>query len=61
LRSRIDRERYLNHIWSASAGKFWGKAGPVDGIAADPISIEGSLAPGRRKPLPVETTRHAFV
>jgi redox-sensitive bicupin YhaK (pirin superfamily) len=41
-------------------GKFWGKTGPVDGIAADPIYIDVSVAPGRRKTLPVETTRHAF-
>jgi redox-sensitive bicupin YhaK (pirin superfamily) len=41
-------------------GNFWGKSGPVDGIAADPIYLDVSLAPGRRKTLPVETTRHAF-
>jgi quercetin 2,3-dioxygenase len=41
-------------------GKFWGKRGPVDGIAADPVYIDVSVAPGRRKSLPVETTRHAF-
>ena len=41
-------------------GTFWGKAGPVDGIAADPIYLDVSVSPGRRKSLPVETTRHAF-
>jgi hypothetical protein len=41
-------------------GKFWGKTGPVDGIAADPIYVDVSVAPGRRTTLPVETTRHAF-
>jgi redox-sensitive bicupin YhaK (pirin superfamily) len=41
-------------------GKFWGKKGPVDGIAADPIYLDVSVAPGRRKTLPIETTRHAF-
>jgi hypothetical protein len=41
-------------------GKFWGKSGPVDGIAADPIYLDVSVPPGRRKTLPVETTRHAF-
>ena len=41
-------------------GSFWGKKGPVDGIAADPIYIDVSVAPGRRKSLPIETTRHAF-
>src|SRR5216683_761138 len=41
-------------------GKFWGKTGPVDGIAADPIYLDVSVPPGRRKTLPVEITRHAF-
>jgi redox-sensitive bicupin YhaK (pirin superfamily) len=41
-------------------GTFWGKHGPVDGIAADPIYLGVSVAPGPRKKLPVETTRHAF-
>jgi redox-sensitive bicupin YhaK (pirin superfamily) len=41
-------------------GTFWGKTGPVDGVAADPIYLDVSVAPGRRKSLPVETTRHAF-
>src|SRR6202046_5315234 len=41
-------------------GSFWGKKGPVDGIAADPIYLDVSVAPGRKKILPVETTRHAF-
>jgi quercetin 2,3-dioxygenase len=42
------------------SGKFWGKSGPVDGVAADPIYLDVSVAPGKRKTLPVETTRHAF-
>jgi hypothetical protein len=41
-------------------GTFWGKKGPVDGIAADPVYIDVSVPPGLRKTLPVETTRHAF-
>jgi len=41
-------------------GTFWGKKGPVDGIAADPMYLDVSVAPGRRKTLPIETTRHAF-
>jgi redox-sensitive bicupin YhaK (pirin superfamily) len=41
-------------------GEFWGKRGPVDGIAADPTYLDVSVPPGRRKTLPVETTRHAF-
>jgi hypothetical protein len=41
-------------------GSFWGKAGPVEGIAADPIYLDVSVPAGRRKTLPVETSRHAF-
>jgi redox-sensitive bicupin YhaK (pirin superfamily) len=41
-------------------GNFWGMKGPVDGVAADPVYLDVSVAPGRRKVLPVETTRHAF-
>jgi redox-sensitive bicupin YhaK (pirin superfamily) len=41
-------------------GKFWGKSGPVDGIAADPQYLDVWVPAGRRKILPVETTRHAF-
>ncbi|MCE9616240.1 MAG: pirin family protein [Lentisphaerae bacterium] len=41
-------------------GTFWGKRGPVEGIAADPTYVDVSVPPGRRKTLPVETTRHAF-
>ena len=41
-------------------GSFWGATGPVDGIAADPIYLDVSIPPGKRKTFPVETTRHAF-
>jgi redox-sensitive bicupin YhaK (pirin superfamily) len=41
-------------------GRFWGKTGPVEGVAADPIYLDISVPPGQRKTLPVETTRHAF-
>jgi hypothetical protein len=41
-------------------GKFWGKTGPVDGVAAEPIYLDVSVPPGHRKAIPVETTRHAF-
>jgi len=41
-------------------GSFWGKRGPVEGIAADPVYVDVSVPPGKRKTLPVETTRHAF-
>jgi redox-sensitive bicupin YhaK (pirin superfamily) len=41
-------------------GDFWGKRGPVDGVAADPRYLDVWVPPGRRKTLPVETERHAF-
>ena len=41
-------------------GSFWGMKGPVDGVAADPIYLDVTVPAGRRKILPVETTRHAF-
>ncbi|HEY7334776.1 MAG TPA: pirin family protein [Bryobacteraceae bacterium] len=41
-------------------GSFWGTKGPVEGVAADPIYLDVSVPPGRRKTLPVETSRHAF-
>jgi redox-sensitive bicupin YhaK (pirin superfamily) len=41
-------------------GTFWGKKGPVDGIAADPVYLDVSIPPGKRKSLPVETSRQAF-
>jgi len=41
-------------------GEFWGKKGPVEGVAADPIYLDVSVPPGRRRSLPVEVVRHAF-
>lgn len=41
-------------------GTFWGKTGPVDGIAASPVYVDVSVPPGTRKTLPVEVSRHAF-
>ena len=41
-------------------GEFWGKRGPVDGIAADPTYLDISVPPGKRKVLPVAIDRHAF-
>ena len=41
-------------------GDFWGKQGPVEGVAADPQYIDVSVPPGARKRLKVDTTRHAF-
>ena len=41
-------------------GEFWGKRGPVEGIAADPRYLDVYVPANRKKTLPVETTRHAF-
>src|SRR5213075_2289350 len=41
-------------------GSFWGKKGPVDGVAADPRYLDVFVPPGKRKTLQVETNRHAF-
>lgn len=41
-------------------GEFWGKKGPVEGVAADPRYLDISVAPGRTKRLAVESSRHAF-
>ena len=41
-------------------GNFWGKTGPVEGVAADPNYIDVWVPPGKKKTLPVETSRHAF-
>lgn len=41
-------------------GEFWGKKGPVEGVAADPIYVDVSVAPGRQKRLKVDITRNAF-
>ncbi len=41
-------------------GDFWGKRGPVEGVAADPRYLDIFVPPGQRKTLPVETGRHAF-
>jgi quercetin 2,3-dioxygenase len=41
-------------------GEFWGKRGPIEGVAADPRYLDIWVPPGRRKTLPVEVERHAF-
>jgi len=41
-------------------GEFWGKKGPVEGVAADPRYLDVWVPPGRRRTLPVEMSRHAF-
>lgn len=41
-------------------GEFWGRRGPVEGVAADPHYIDISVPAGKKKRLKVETTRNAF-
>jgi redox-sensitive bicupin YhaK (pirin superfamily) len=41
-------------------GDFWGRKGPIEGVAADPRYLDVSVPPGRTKRLAVETSRHAF-
>jgi redox-sensitive bicupin YhaK (pirin superfamily) len=41
-------------------GSFWGKRGPVEGIATDPTYIDVSIPAGKKKTLPVAVTSHAF-
>jgi quercetin 2,3-dioxygenase len=41
-------------------GDFWGKRGPVEGVAADPRYLDVFVPPGKRKTLAVELERHAF-
>ncbi len=41
-------------------GDFWGKTGPVEGVAAEPRYLDVFVPPGRRKTLPVDWSHHAF-
>ncbi|KCV83434.1 pirin-like protein [Actibacterium atlanticum] len=41
-------------------GNFWGKSGPVDGIAAEPMYLDVSVPPNTTKRLPVDTYASAF-
>jgi hypothetical protein len=41
-------------------GSFSGTTGPVDEVAINPIYLDVEVPAGKRKTLPVETTRHAF-
>jgi redox-sensitive bicupin YhaK (pirin superfamily) len=42
------------------AGDFWGKKGPVEGVAADPRYLDVWIPPRVRKTIPVESLRNAF-
>lgn len=41
-------------------GSFWGKKGPVDGIAAEPMLLDISVPAGKRKVLKVDTRANAL-
>jgi redox-sensitive bicupin YhaK (pirin superfamily) len=41
-------------------GSFWGKRGPVEGVAAEPQYLDVWVPPGRRRSLPVMRSRNAF-
>jgi redox-sensitive bicupin YhaK (pirin superfamily) len=46
-------------------GEFWGKKGPVEGVATESMSVDAryvdiSVPQGKRKRIQVETTRNAF-
>ena len=41
-------------------GSFWGRTGPVDGIAAEPVYLDISVPPNTQRALPVDTYANAF-
>jgi hypothetical protein len=41
-------------------GSFWGKRGPVEGVAAEPQYVDVWVPPGVRRSLPVARSRNAF-
>jgi redox-sensitive bicupin YhaK (pirin superfamily) len=41
-------------------GEFWGKTGPVDGVAAEPAYLDISVPPNKLKRLTIDTRRNAF-
>jgi redox-sensitive bicupin YhaK (pirin superfamily) len=41
-------------------GEFWGKKGPIQGVAANPRYLDLWVPPGQKKRFAVETSRHAF-
>ncbi|MQY42655.1 pirin family protein [Epibacterium sp. SM1969] len=42
------------------AGSFWGKTGPVDGVAADPQYLDVFVPAGVKKTFKIDTYRRAF-
>jgi redox-sensitive bicupin YhaK (pirin superfamily) len=41
-------------------GEFWGKRGPIEGVAADPRYLDVTVPAGMRKRLPVDRTNRVF-
>ena len=41
-------------------GEFWGKTGPVEGVASDPRYLDVWVPPLEKKTLPVDYRHHAF-
>src|SRR6478752_6959910 len=41
-------------------GSFWGRSGPVDGVAADPRYVDISVPPGVLKRISIERSHNAF-
>ena len=41
-------------------GEFWGKRGPVEGVAADPNYVDISVPPNKLRRIKVEVDRNAF-
>jgi hypothetical protein len=41
-------------------GEFWGKRGPVNGVAADASYVDITVPPFKKKRIKVEVTRNAF-
>lgn len=41
-------------------GNFWGKKGPVEGIAANPVYVDVSIPPNKKKSLSIDTRNNAF-
>jgi redox-sensitive bicupin YhaK (pirin superfamily) len=41
-------------------GEFWGRKGPVEGVAADPRYLDVSVPPGMRKRIAVDRASNAF-
>ncbi len=42
------------------AGEWWGRRGPVAGVATDPVFVDISMPPGARRRFAIDTRRNAF-